>query len=105
VRLKTRVFELYQSYYRNLSELTYAMGISVSEASCVRSGKRSINWKFFVGALAAFPELSFDDLFYLAPELPADNEPSPAGSASNMRLGINIQSGMHDGELIILRLP
>jgi hypothetical protein len=37
----------------------------------VRRGKRQINQKFIVGAIKAFPDYKFDDLFYLTPESPA----------------------------------
>ena len=36
----------------------------------MREGKRSINQKFIVGAIKAFPKHKFEDLFYLAPESP-----------------------------------
>ncbi|MFC1902439.1 hypothetical protein ACFLX4_00005, partial [Chloroflexota bacterium] len=32
---------------------------------------RNINQKFIVGAVKAFPGYKFEDLFYLAPEMPA----------------------------------
>jgi len=44
------------------------MGISVSQIYRVREGKRSINQKFIIGAIKAFPKHKFEDLFYLAPE-------------------------------------
>ena len=68
MRLKTRIFELSVTYYRNLSELAQAMGISVSQVYRIKEGKRRIHQKFIVGALTAFPEHRFDDLFYFAPE-------------------------------------
>jgi len=68
VRIKTRVFELYDGRYRNLSELAEAMAISVSQIYRVYQGKRNINQKFVVGAMKAFPGYKLDDLFYLAPE-------------------------------------
>ena len=73
MRLKTRIFEL--NLYNNLSELARAMGISVSQIYRVQKGKRSINEKFIVGAMRAFPGLKFDDLFYLnsVPPMPANN--------------------------------
>jgi len=46
------------------------MGISVSQIYRVREGKRSINQKFIVGTIKAFPKHKFEDLFYLAPEPP-----------------------------------
>ena len=66
--VRTRVFELNGGRYRNLSELAGAMGISVSQIYRVREGKRSINQKFIVGAIKAFPECRLEDLFYLVPE-------------------------------------
>lgn len=71
--IKTKVFELCNGNYRNLSELARAMGLSVSQVYRVREGKRSINQKFIIGAKKAFPDFKLDDLFYF------DTEP-PAGS-------------------------
>lgn len=101
VFLKTRLFKLYPRYYRNLSQLAHAMGISVSEVSRVRSGKRNINQKFIIGALNAFPQFSFDELFYLAPGSPTDDMPSPAGVTSYMRQSVDIYRGSQEEELII----
>ncbi|MFC1900696.1 helix-turn-helix domain-containing protein [Chloroflexota bacterium] len=67
--VRTRVFDISDDYYRNLTELAYAMGISVSQVYRVREGKRQINQKFIVGAMKAFPNHKLDDLFYLDPEL------------------------------------
>ena len=67
--IKTRVFELSNGRYNNLSELAQAMGISVSQVYRVREGKRHINQKFIIGALKAFPQYKLDDLFYLTSEL------------------------------------
>ena len=66
--MKTRVFELSIGRYQNLSALAWTMGISVSQIYRVRNGKRSINRKFIVGAMRAFPGYNLDDLFYLAPD-------------------------------------
>jgi transcriptional regulator with XRE-family HTH domain len=66
--VKTRIFEISNGDYRNLSELAQAMGISVSQIYRIRQGKRSINQKFIVGAIKAFPRYKLDELFYLAPE-------------------------------------
>ena len=68
--IKTRIFEFRDGGYKNLSELAQAMGISVSQIYRVREGKRSINQKFIVGAIRAFPKHKFEDLFYLAPQPP-----------------------------------
>jgi len=72
--VRTRVFDLCQCRYANLSELAEAMGISISQVYRVREGKRNINQKFIVGAIKAFPEHKFDDLFYFAPEPPQNSE-------------------------------
>ena len=64
--VKTRVFELCNSDYRNLSELARAMGISISQIYRVQNGERKINQKFIVGAVQAFPKYRLDELFYLA---------------------------------------
>jgi len=69
--IKTRVFELCNGRYSNLSELAQAMGISVSQIYRVREGKRQINQKFIIGAMKAFPRYKLDDLFYLASGLTA----------------------------------
>jgi len=66
--VKTKIFNIYKNKYRNLSQLALAMGISVSQIYRVRQGKRNINQKFIIGAIRAFPEYRFDDLFYFAPE-------------------------------------
>jgi len=66
--IKTRIFELRNSKYENLSELAQAMGISVSQIYRVREGKRNINQKFIIGATKAFPGYKLDDLFYVDSE-------------------------------------
>jgi len=66
--VKTRIFELADGSYKNLSELAKTMGISVSQIYRVREGKRRINQKFIVGATKAFPNHKLDELFYLAPD-------------------------------------
>ncbi len=75
--VKTTVFELCDGKYNNLSELAKAMGISVSQIYRVREGKLNINQKFIVGAIKAFPEHKFDDLFYFASEPAATKKPKP----------------------------
>jgi len=79
--VKTRIFKLCNGNYRNLSELAYTMEISVSQVYRVREGKRSINQKFIIGAMKAFPECKFDDLFYFAPESPTITNNYHQGSA------------------------
>lgn len=63
--IRTRIFELCNGHYGNLTELAHAMGISVSQIYRVREGTRHINQKFIVGAKKAFPSYGLDDLFYL----------------------------------------
>jgi len=65
--IRTRIFELHNGRYRNLSELARAMGISVSQIYRVRQGRRHINEKFITGAITAFPEYGLSDLFYFTP--------------------------------------
>jgi hypothetical protein len=64
--VRTRIFELADGNYNNLSEVAKAMGISVSQIYRVREGKRRINQKFIVGAVKAFPNYKLEELFYLA---------------------------------------
>jgi len=66
--VRTRIFELNDGRYRNLSELAGAMEISVSQIYRVREGKRRINQKFIVGAIKAFPDHRLEELFYLIPD-------------------------------------
>ena len=66
--IKTRIFELCNGRYSNLSELARVMEISVSQIYRVREGKRHINQKFLIGAIKAFPEHKLDDLFYFTDE-------------------------------------
>ena len=66
--VRTRVFQLCDGHYRNLSELAQAMGLSLSQVYRVREGKRGINQKFIIGAKKAFPGYRLDDLFYLEGE-------------------------------------
>ena len=65
MELKTRVFELSNGRYADLSELAQAMGISVAQVYRVRQGKRHINEKFIIGAVKAFPGYKLSDLFYV----------------------------------------
>jgi hypothetical protein len=66
--IKTRVFEMVDGKYHNLSDLARAMGLSVSQVYRVREGKRGINEKFIVGAKMAFPDHRLDELFYFKPD-------------------------------------
>ena len=62
--LRTQIFELCNGKYANLDELAQAMGISVSQIYAVQEGKCSIDEKFVIGALKAFPEYGIGHLFY-----------------------------------------
>ncbi len=66
--VQTRVFELSDGKYKNLSQLAHAMEISVSQIYRVREGKRHINERFIIGAIKAFPSRKLEELFYLAPD-------------------------------------
>jgi transcriptional regulator with XRE-family HTH domain len=66
--IKTRVFEMANGKYHNLSDLARAMGLSISQVYRVREGKRGINEKFIVGAKKAFPDYRLDDLFFFPSE-------------------------------------
>jgi len=65
MKLKTRVFDIYNGQYRDLAR---AMRISVSQIYRVRQGKRPIHEKFIIGAIEAFPGYKLDDLFYVDPD-------------------------------------
>ena len=67
-KLRTRVFELYNEDYSSLVQVAQAMGIANSQIYRVRDGKRSINEKFIVGALKAFPGYKLGELFYVVPD-------------------------------------
>jgi len=68
MELKTRIFELCNGKYRDLSELAQAMGISLAQIYRVRVGKRDIGEKSIIGAVKAFPGYKLDDLFYVVPD-------------------------------------
>ena len=78
--IKTRIFELCNGNYRNLSGLAQAMELSVSQVYRVREGKRSINQKFIVGAKKAFPDYKLDELFYLDDEAVISNKIETIGT-------------------------
>lgn len=75
--IKTRVFELANGRYHNLSDLARAMELSISQVYRVRVGKRGINEKFLIGAKKAFPEYRLDELFYFSPGKNSDEELEP----------------------------
>jgi 16S rRNA U516 pseudouridylate synthase RsuA-like enzyme len=64
--MRTRVFEIAPEYgYRTLRQMAAAMGISVAQVWRVQHGQRTINGTFISGALRAFPDKVFSDLFYV----------------------------------------
>ncbi|OGO19468.1 MAG: hypothetical protein A2144_08195 [Chloroflexi bacterium RBG_16_50_9] len=71
--IKTKVFDLCNGRYHNLSDLAKAMGLSVSQVYRVREGKRNINQKFIIGAKKAFPSCQLDELFYLDSDQPSSD--------------------------------
>ena len=71
--IRTKVFELANGKYRNLSNLARAMELSVSQVYRVREGKRGINEKFLIGAKKTFPDYRLDELFYFNPGHPSGN--------------------------------
>ena len=63
--LKTRIFELCDGKYKSISELAQAMDISVVQLYRVKEDESSINERFIIGVIEAFPEYNVSDLFYL----------------------------------------
>jgi len=84
--IRTRIFDLINGNYNNLSHLAQTMGISVSQIYRVRTGKRNINQKFITGAIKAFPQYKLDQLFYLAIETHSDTLKEPSVTAHRRRL-------------------
>jgi hypothetical protein len=74
--VRAKNLELSDEHYSNLSELTEAMGISVSQVYRVKKDKRRINRKSIVGAVKAFFGRRPDDFFYLAAETPITTQAS-----------------------------
>ena len=87
--VRTRVFELCNGRYRNLTELAQIMEISVSQLYRVRESKRNINQKFIIGAVKAFPECRFSDLFYIARD---DGQTETAVTITYQRYGSAVHS-------------
>jgi len=69
--LRTRVFELSNEKYADLSALARAMGISQSQLYRVKRGMCPVNERFIIGAAKAFPGYKLDDLLYVAPRAEA----------------------------------
>lgn len=64
LQLRTRVFELCDRQNKSLPKLAQAMKIPVSQVNQVYQGSGSVNQKFIIGAIQAFPNHEFGDLFY-----------------------------------------
>jgi hypothetical protein len=86
MKIMTRVFEMANGRYQNLSDLARAMELSVSQVYRVREGKRGINEKFIVGAKKAFPESRLDELFYFQSDQPSGNLMEAASTSRYNRI-------------------
>ena len=84
--IRTRVFELANGKYGNLTELARAMGLSISQVYRVRMGKRGINEKFIIGAKKAFPEYRLDELFYFNTGQPSRSTKETAATSLYNRI-------------------
>lgn len=62
MRLKTRLFD----FGYPMAQLAVMLDVSPSQVYRIKQGKRGINEKFIVGALSAFPDKKWEDLFYIA---------------------------------------
>ena len=70
MKLATRVFELAPVYgYGTESQLAEAMGLSQSSINKIKNDPdRGFSVRFIVGALKAFPNRSFSELFQVVHE-------------------------------------
>lgn len=62
IRPKAKLFELADW---NMEILANAIGVSLCQVYRVKNGVRRIHGEFIAGALTAFPEYKFEDLFYI----------------------------------------
>lgn len=66
--MKTNVFKFAKPYgYYTGRQLARAMGITPSMLSRVEHNHRRISATFIAGALRAFPNMTFDELFIIEP--------------------------------------
>lgn len=63
MQIKTRLFDKKLPY--DMRQLALILGISSSQVYRVKCGKRKVSAEFIAGALQAFPEYKFEDLFYI----------------------------------------
>jgi hypothetical protein len=68
--LQTKVFDLCDDNYEDLSRLAQAMEIPERQICRIREDKRQINEQFIAGAIKAFPTYHLDELFYFASDTP-----------------------------------
>lgn len=70
--LRTRVFDLATARGWDQRRLAKAMGLSDTTLSKIQHGHRTMGRRFMEGALRAFPDLGWNDLFWYEPlEVPA----------------------------------
>ena len=74
MQLQTRIFDLCDKNYNDLSELAQAMEISESQIDRIKEHRYQINQRFITGAIKAFPTYKIDELFYFAPDIPDISE-------------------------------
>jgi hypothetical protein len=84
--IQTRIFDIADRKYPNLATMAAAMGISVSQVYRVREGSRGINQKFIVGAVAAFPDYSLSDLFYVVSGTEHGGHSYPQGDGCDIEI-------------------
>ena len=63
MQLQTRIFDLCDKNYNDLSELAQAMEISESQIDRIKEHRYQINQRFITGAIKAFPTYKIDELF------------------------------------------
>jgi len=63
MQIKTRLFDKKPDY--DMGQLAFIIGVSVSQIYRVKQGKKKVSASFIAGALHAFPEYKFEDLFYI----------------------------------------
>ena len=68
--VQTRIFDLCDDNYQDLSKLAQAMEIPERQICRIREHKRQINQQFIAGAIKAFPTYQLDELFYFASDAP-----------------------------------
>lgn len=67
VEIGTRLFQLKPEY--KSTELARMFGLSQCQVCRVKRGEKRVSADFIAGALRAFPEHKFEDLFYIKRKL------------------------------------